>query len=454
MMIKVSVIMPCLNAIKYLAECMDSIVGQTLKDMEFIIVDGGSTDGTLEILEEYKNKDDRIRVVHSKAKSVGHDYNIGMDVANGKYIGFCEMDDYVDPTMWETLYQWAEENDSDYVKSDFYMFVGNGDERKRVTYRVAPQELKDKVLSVSEYKNILLSDLNMWNGIYKRSFLQDNNIRLNETKGAAFQDMGFVLQVNMLAKRGLYKSLCFYNYRRDNSGSSTYSPNIIHYVVDEMRYMSNFLDKHQELMSFKEILCKRFVNSFFAKLDTIIKKNQSFDDVQDEIQYFQHYVKKIWNESTRQQLLEAELWYDLRVRMFMESVELVDKYIRICLEMSLDRREDFIESFQEKNRIIIVGCGERGRFLHMLFKARNFMGEIVFADNNEELWGSEYMGSRIMSIEQATKEFSEEDFIVSVANGVAKLTLKKQLMELNISEEQIKFCVEIGPHMITEIGGI
>lgn len=91
-MIKVSVIVPVLNGISYINECMDSLISQTLKEMEILVIDAGSTDGTLEILEEYVQKDSRVRLLHSDQKSMGHQTNMGIQAASGEYIGFCKAD--------------------------------------------------------------------------------------------------------------------------------------------------------------------------------------------------------------------------------------------------------------------------------------------------------------------------------------------------------------------------
>ena len=107
-MAKVSVIIPVLNGAEYIRECMDSIVGQTLSDIEIIPVDAGSTDGTLEILKEYAKKDTRIKLLTADKKSMGYQYNIGIAAAEGEYVGFCESDDYISETMYEKLARIAE----------------------------------------------------------------------------------------------------------------------------------------------------------------------------------------------------------------------------------------------------------------------------------------------------------------------------------------------------------
>jgi len=146
---KVSIIIPALNSIKYLRECMDSIVNQTLRDIEIIPVDAGSTDGTWEMFLEYAAKDPRVKPMHSDKKSMGYQYNIGMDAATGDYIGFVETDDYAELDMFETLYNAAEESGVDWVKSDFDFFVNVNEDRLCWRARIVPNDLYGGVIDPS-----------------------------------------------------------------------------------------------------------------------------------------------------------------------------------------------------------------------------------------------------------------------------------------------------------------
>ena len=116
---KVSIIMPTLNVKPYIKQCIESVVNQTLKDIEIIIVDAGSTDGTLEILKEYESKDSRITLLHSDKKSYGHQMNMAIDIITGEYMGIVETDDYVAYEMFEELYKLSNNGEYDLVKSSF-----------------------------------------------------------------------------------------------------------------------------------------------------------------------------------------------------------------------------------------------------------------------------------------------------------------------------------------------
>ena len=112
---KVSVILPVYNVSDYLRQCMDSIVGQTLKDIEIICVDDGSTDDSLAILKEYEAKDQRVKVIQQANAGAGAARNKGLEIATGEYLSFLDSDDFVDVNMYEQLYLKAKAKDIDVV---------------------------------------------------------------------------------------------------------------------------------------------------------------------------------------------------------------------------------------------------------------------------------------------------------------------------------------------------
>ena len=118
--IKVSIIIPIYNVEQYLRECLDSVINQTLKNIEIICVNDGSKDNSLEILQEYEKKDKRIIIIDKKNSGYGHSMNVGINKATGEYIGIVEPDDYVKTNMFEKLYNKANELNLDFIKSDFY----------------------------------------------------------------------------------------------------------------------------------------------------------------------------------------------------------------------------------------------------------------------------------------------------------------------------------------------
>lgn len=126
---KVSIIVPIYNSETYLEECLDSIINQTLKEIEIICVNDGSTDNSLDILNRYASNDDRITIINKQNTGYGNSMNVGIDHAKGEYIGIVESDDYIKPHMYETLYNKAIEHDLDLIRADFEQFMGEGSNR-------------------------------------------------------------------------------------------------------------------------------------------------------------------------------------------------------------------------------------------------------------------------------------------------------------------------------------
>lgn len=270
---KVSIIIPTYNVEEYLRQCMDSVINQTLKDIEIICIDDGSSDNSGKILDEYAKNDDRIKVIHKENKGLGHTYNVGMDNATGEYMGFVEPDDYVALNMYEKLYNIAKEKDLDLIKADFYRFIGD---KKTYNKLDSSEQFYNQIIEPNKTKEAFNFVMNVWSGIYKRDFVEKYNIRYNETPGASFQDNGFWFQSLAWAKRAYFLNEPYYMNRRDNPNSSVKSKEKVFCMNDEYAFIGNILDKNPELK--KELLgvyhYKKYGNYIwtFHRIDNKFKK--------------------------------------------------------------------------------------------------------------------------------------------------------------------------------------
>ena len=267
---KVSVIMPSLNVASYIHECVESVINQTLKELEILCVDAGSTDGTLEVLEEYAAKDGRIRIIHSDKKSYGYQVNLGIDAAEGEYIGIVETDDYILPDMYKDLYEIAHRESADICKGDFQRFWGEGDNRVSRYASCARENLYNKVLNARDNPTILRCSGFNQIGIYSLPFLREKNVRLNESPGASYQDNGFWFQVTIQADRVYYINKAYYMLRRDNPNSSVKSTGKVYCLCEEYDFIRAFLRKHTELETrFTPYLAYFRMGNYFFNLDRI-----------------------------------------------------------------------------------------------------------------------------------------------------------------------------------------
>ena len=169
----ISIIIPIYNVEQYLDACVTSIINQTYKDLEIILVDDGSPDSCPQMCDEWAKKDDRIKVVHKKNGGLSSARNAGLKVAIGEYIGFVDSDDYVDETMYEDLMQVMDLNEKTMVVSSPIIRNTDG---VFTPYKVGTYDYKDgDTMSFDEYMKLFLGmnmDATVWNKLYKREFIQ------------------------------------------------------------------------------------------------------------------------------------------------------------------------------------------------------------------------------------------------------------------------------------------
>ena len=243
---KVSIVVPVCNAEQYLKQCLDSILGQTLRDIEIICVNDGSKDNSGAMLDEYAQRDDRVRVLHKENTGYGNSMNRGLDMARGEYIGIVESDDWVELDMFEKLYQAAKAAKADVVKSNFFLFYGQQPPRDEF-FQVIPSRLCGQVFRPLDDLNLEKIDFwngkpSIWSAIYRGGFVRENGIRFHETPGASYQDASFNFKIWACAQRVFCLDRAFLHYRQDNAGSSVNASSSKAYCVrDEYDEMQRFL---------------------------------------------------------------------------------------------------------------------------------------------------------------------------------------------------------------------
>lgn len=268
-MSKVSIIVPAYNAEQYLHQCLDSIICQTLEDIQIICINDGSKDSTLAIMQEYASRDSRILVVDKPNTGYGHSMNVGMEQATGEYIGIVESDDYVLPDMYKTLYDLAKEHDLDFIKSDFISFMEADGKRIDHERKLSPDaRFYNRVINpqLKENRPIFRFPINTWTGIYKKAFLDQHNIRHNETPGASYQDNGFWFQTFCRATRAYFLNKPFYMNRRDNPNSSIYNKEKVYCMSEEYAFIYSLMDREPALKAaFMDVyFLKKYHNYMFT----------------------------------------------------------------------------------------------------------------------------------------------------------------------------------------------
>lgn len=212
---KVSVIIPVYNVEKYLRQCLDSVIGQTLKEIEIICVDDGSTDNSLEILKEYAARDNRITVLSQQNLHAGVARNAGLAVARGEYLHFLDSDDWVEEDIYANVM-------SDISKNDIDVYLLNFNDYDNVTHEInlrTPYTEYKKLFRFEEDASVLKRPVVPWNKIYKRSFVEDNKLKFDATLVANDRTFYFkVMFANPLIQKTSFDK-AFINYRINNVNS-------------------------------------------------------------------------------------------------------------------------------------------------------------------------------------------------------------------------------------------
>lgn len=189
-MADISIIVPAYNAEKYISKCLDSLIKQTKKELEFIVINDGSVDHTEEIIKKYKDK--RIKYFKNKNQGIGKTRNFGIEKSKSKYIMFLDSDDSLEKDACEKMYQKIESDRLDVVICDFYKEYENGNIEEIKTPYFENSSLKDNPNIITEY-------LCPWAKIYKRDLLIKNNIRFVEN--LKYEDAPFVIESLCCAKK-------------------------------------------------------------------------------------------------------------------------------------------------------------------------------------------------------------------------------------------------------------
>lgn len=231
---KVSVVVPVYNTEKYLERCLDSLLNQTLQDIEIIVIDDGSQDNCPHILDEYQKRHlNRMKVIHKTNGGQATARNLAFQYCIGEYIGFVDSDDFVKPDMFEKMYSEACKKNADYVAcgyTDFYLENDKEVILKRYTASRPAKETKDLFIGALAPP---------WLHIYKRELIVDNNIRFPE--GVIYEDTALYLNLIPYIKRiAIVEEALYVRLRRVNSTMTTFTREKVDDIFSVFRYSLEF----------------------------------------------------------------------------------------------------------------------------------------------------------------------------------------------------------------------
>lgn len=284
----ISVIIPAYNVQDWIARAIDSLRSQTLTDYEVILVDDGSTDGTPAFCDEFALSDKRIRVIHQRNSGAAAARNRALNEARGEFIYFMDADDWCEPSMLEQMFLFARDNQLDLVVCGFYIDTYYRDDRFFRELRTAPQSVYE---DAQAFRNASweLFDAQLlyapWNKLYRRSYLDEHNIRFPDT---FWDDLPFNLEVIRNVERVGCMAQRFYHFlrARGESENTRYRPDMYSKREEEDAWLRDLYAQWElDTSEIREFLGRRYAERLLGCIENItcadctLSKQEKYDEV-------------------------------------------------------------------------------------------------------------------------------------------------------------------------------
>ena len=265
-MIKVSVIVPVYNVEKYLNKCLDSLLCQSLNDVEIVLVEDGGTDKSLEIAREYAEKHQNVKlIIHETNKGIGKTRNDGIGVAEGEYLTFVDSDDYVSSDYCEKFYEFAKENKLDFVSASTYLdHDGVITEYDAESFEISDMEHDPDILVKMTYGPC--------NKMFRTSIIKGNDIRFEEK--LKYEDLPFVAKALKNSRFGFLDG--YYYYYVIHGGSQTTTLTKKNYDIYQIL---NIVNEYYEYKPYAELEAMNIKNVIWHIL---LQREQPDDSIRNE----------------------------------------------------------------------------------------------------------------------------------------------------------------------------
>lgn len=287
----ISVIVPVFNTKEYLEKCIDSILNQTYKNIEIILVDDGSSDGSDKVCDSYCKKDQRVKAIHKKNGGLSDARNVGINEARGTYISFIDSDDYIENNMYEYLLSNMTSNNTDIGICGWYLV--NGKEVKKSKF-VREDAILDREQCIDELLSNNSFDNFMCNKIFKKSLFENIEFPV----GRKLEDLATLYKVIDNANKIFVSSKPFYYYvMRDDSITSTLNKKIDVNVFNEyIIRKDNLLKEYPKLK--KKILSNYFTACRMNLINSINSSERNIDFEKLRIKDMRGNVIYIWTDKS------------------------------------------------------------------------------------------------------------------------------------------------------------
>ncbi|MDQ0269120.1 bifunctional glycosyltransferase/CDP-glycerol:glycerophosphate glycerophosphotransferase [Cytobacillus purgationiresistens] len=398
---KVSVIVPVYNVERYLEECLDSLVSQTLTEIEVIMVNDGSTDSSGKIMDEYAAEYPNFKAYHKANGGLGHARNYGVPFASGEYLVFIDSDDYVTRNAYRKMYETALETGSDIVIGNVKRFNST----KEFASGLHKKVFKETILNTHITKNPeLLYDTTAWNKLFKKSFWDKHQFKFPE--GILYEDLPVTIPAHFLSSSTDVLEDVIYFWRARDGGDKS--------ITQQRNVLVNFTDRLKVL---------RMVDAFFDKRD-----------IQDELRANKDY--KALSLDILLYLNELDKVDDTFMDVFFDEVS---AYLEDVSPQTIDRlnaidrlKYHFIKQGNKEKLLEILHFQKtKMKNIKVIKKGSDYYGDYPYrAELPEELYKMTDELQPVMKIESVL--WQDSKLIVNGYNYISKVDMKKKgLVSLN-----------------------
>ncbi|MDD3012973.1 MAG: glycosyltransferase [Candidatus Gastranaerophilales bacterium] len=396
---KISIIMPNLNTEEsYLRTCFNSILSQSLNDIEVLVIDNGSDELTLNILKDYEERYDFIKLLFESNGRQGKARNLGIKHAQGEYIAFLDSDDWLSPNACEILYDIAKKDNLDILKTNYYVY-------EQPVQRMLYKKLLSNpchygnVYNIKTKREILYGNPYIWNGLYKTRFLKDNNILFNES--CVNEDHLFFWQTNILAERFKLVGNAEIYYRKYPTSTSKGIYSDAPDIIKIFKLIEKFLEEKGIIDDYKDIFLQKRLSTY-----TYLYRYLEGDKL--KAMYFEEMLKVLedLDEKSMETLSEADLLRAFLIKSknidcwnkYQFSIKLKDQHSPENFQYKLNRFKKELQKALKENKnkkICLYGAGEFSQELLLDNTFFNNSDIVGILDKNDMLEGSELGGYQV-----------------------------------------------------------
>lgn len=311
----ISVIIPVYNVEKYLSRCLESVLRQTYKQLEIILVDDGATDNSLEICNKYAARDERIKVFHKENEGLGLTRNYGIKKATGRYVAFIDSDDFIVDDAIQVMYEKAEETGVDLVvASSFYK------NEPRIVL------LEERIYEGTEVKDVLLTymmgnlpksedmlSVSAWSKLYRLDLISKYNLEFPSERKLIWEDIVFNMEYLLVCNKVYISHKSLYNYCfNGESITHQYKPNKLELVM----HMYNYMYEKIEQIKLPDEAKLRLQNNFIGHIRTCLKLEVYYAKQNGKDVTFNH-INELCNHKDVQKLLNE---YPITYYSFIQKI--------------------------------------------------------------------------------------------------------------------------------------